>query len=251
MNILIVEDEINAYEYLESLLTKLRPNYSIAGHLDSVEDTINWLENNDPPNLIFLDIQLSDGISFEIFNHISVNAPIIFTTAYDQYALQAFKLNSIDYLLKPIEKEALEFALIQFEQQSPAQRNNRAQMDTLISGLIQEKKNRCLIKKGSHFEFINVEKIAFVHSEDSLTFLYTSDGKRHLYTKTVTGLSQELDSKTFFQINRKQLININAIQKIHPFLNQRLKIELNPCVPGVDLVVARNRMMEFKNWVDS
>jgi len=251
MNILIVEDEINAYEYLESLLLKLRPKYKITAHIDSVEDTINWLEHNDLPDLILLDIQLSDGISFEIFNHISINTPIIFTTAYDQYTLQAFKLNSIDYLLKPIEREALEFALIKFEQQSPNQRKNNEQIETLITGLIHEKKNRCLIKKGSHFEFINVAEIAFVHSEDSLTFLYTSDGKRHLYTKTVAGLSQELDSKTFFQINRKQLININAIHKIHPFLNQRLKIELKPSVPGLDLVVARNRMMEFKNWVDS
>lgn len=251
MNILIIEDEINAYEYLEILLSQLRPSYQLVGHLDSVEDSINWLENNEPPDLILLDIQLSDGISFEIFNHIAVNAPIIFTTAYDQYALQAFKLNSIDYLLKPIEKEALEFALQKWEQRAPNYIANSAQFNTIVGSLIQEKKNRCLIKKGSHFEFINVDQIAFVHSEDSLTFLYTRDGKRHLYTKTVAGLSQELDPKTFFQINRKQLININAIQKIHPFLNQRLKIELNPTVHGLDLVVARNRMMEFKSWVDS
>lgn len=249
MNVLIVEDEINACEYLSTLLNKLRPNYTIVDHLDSVQDTINWLQNNKHPDLILLDIQLSDGISFELFNHIEVRSPIIFTTAYDQFALQAFKVNSIDYLLKPINQEELLDAILKLEtQQTKGVQTNHA--NSILQSFSGSKKNRCLVKKGKHYEFINVDDITFINSDDSLTFLYTYDLKRHVYTKSVQELIAEIDEKSFFQINRKQIININHIEKIHPFLNQRLKIELS-VKTDIDFIVSRSRMTDFKEWIDS
>ncbi len=249
MNVLIVEDEINACEYLRTLLSKLRPNYSIIDHLDSVQDTINWLQQNPHPDLILLDIQLSDGISFELFNHIEIQSPIIFTTAYDQFALQAFKVNSIDYLLKPISQDELLNALVKFETQRALgfQANKYSH---LLQSFSTSKKNRCLVKKGNHFEFISVDDIAFIHSDDGLTFLYTTDKKRHLYTKSIQYLIDEIDESIFFQINRKQIININSIGKIHPFLNQRLKVELTTS-SDLEFIVSRARMTEFKAWIDS
>lgn len=248
MRILIVEDEINAYEYLERLLQELAPSYIIVEHLDSVQDTINWLHHNTMPDLIFLDIQLSDGVSFEIFNHVHITAPIIFTTAYDQFALEAFKVNSVDYLLKPINKEDLQRAIQKFEDR--VKPTKEADYKNILSQLSGNKKNRCLVKKGNHFEFISVDDISFIHSDDSLTFLYTNKGLRHIYSKTLKELIDLLDPNLFFQINRKQAVRIHAIQKIHPFLNQRLKLELNLSTE-IEFVVSRNRMTEFKTWVDS
>jgi len=251
MKYLIVEDEINACEYIRNLVSKLRPEGELLEHIDSVEETINWLHTTTSyPDLIFMDIQLSDGISFEIFNHIDIKCPVIFTTAYDQFAIQAFKVNGLDYLLKPISPEDLQAALIKFDQQ---QKNNAGEFEkikSLVSSINKEKKNRFLIKKGNHFEFVDVSEIAFVHSEDSITFLFTKDSKRHIYSKTVSELEQDLDSTQFFRINRGQLINIDTIQKIHPYLNQRLKLELSTRT-NIEFVVSRNKMMEFKTWVDS
>ena len=251
MKVLIIEDEINAFEYLQSILRKLRPEAILQAHLESVEDAVNWLYQNNQPDLIFLDIQLSDGLSFEIFKHIEVKSPIIFTTAFDQYAIDAFKVNSIDYLLKPIHIDELKRALNKYDQQKVLSNGDLSERIQSIFGKInKQKKNRCLIKKGNHFEFINIDEIAFVNSEDGLTFLHTFNGKRHLYANTVEGLMNTLDEAAFFQINRGQIVNINAIQKFHSYFNQRLKIEMN--IPGekVELVVSRSKVPHFKNWVD-
>lgn len=248
MKTLIVEDEINACEYLRSLISKHMPECEIVDHLDSVQETINWLHINEEPDLIFLDIQLSDGISFEIFNHVTITAPIIFTTAYDQFALQAFKVNSIDYLLKPISEDDLIAAHNKLKIREKSNIND--ELSTLFKNFSSGKKNRCLVKKGNHFEFINVDDIAYINSDDSMTFLYCKSGKRHLYTKTLQVLMNELDHKEFFQINRKQIVHIDSISKIHPYLNQRLKVDLS--IPSdLEFIVARNRMTEFKEWVDS
>lgn len=248
MRTLIVEDEINACEYLRTLITKHMPECVVVDHLDSVQETINWLHSNPEPDLIFLDIQLSDGISFEIFNHVNITAPIIFTTAYDQFALQAFKVNSVDYLLKPISEEDLIAAHQKLKLQTSD--NDNDELKSILKNFSVGKKNRCLVKKGNHFEFINVDDIAYINSDDSITFLYCKDGKRHTYTKTLQVLMEELDHDLFFQINRKQIINIESITKIHPFLNQRLKVDLS-APTDLEFIVARNRMAEFKDWVDS
>ena len=253
MNTLIVEDEINAFQYLEASLKKIDPAIQVLAHLESVEDTVNWLLDNPAPDLIFLDIELSDGRSFEIFEHIDVQAPIIFTTAYDQYAIEAFRQNSIGYLLKPIHIDELRRALDKYNRlrPAPAEAALPAQLQAVFRKLNQQKKLRCLVKKGSHYEFINIEDIACVYSEDSLTFLHTFQRQRHLYTSTVEGLMGSLDEQAFFRINRGQIVNINAIDKIHPYFNQRMKLELSVPVDGVEFLVSRARVGAFREWVDS
>ncbi|NRB46504.1 MAG: response regulator transcription factor [Saprospiraceae bacterium] len=250
MNILIIEDEINAFEYLRSMLKKIDPSVKILAHLDSVEDSVNWLHQNQQPELIFMDIQLADGLCFEIFNYVEVKSPIIFTTAFDQYAIEAFKVNSIDYLLKPIIPEDLRKAIEKYRSRKVSQEVNYSQqIQSAFSTLNKQTKHRCLVKRGNHFEFIEVSQIAFVHSESSITFLYTFDGKRHLYSNTVEGLMKNLDETLFFQISRHQIININAVQKIHPYFNQRLKLELN--IPSeLEFLVSRSKLTPFKDWID-
>lgn len=252
MKTLIVEDEINAFQYLEASLKKIDPAIEVLAHLESVEDTVNWLLDNPAPDLIFLDIELSDGRSFEIFEHLEVKAPIIFTTAYDQYAIEAFRQNSIGYLLKPIHVDELRRALDKYNRLRPAAGAALPdQLQDVFRQLNRQKKLRCLVKKGSHFEFINIEDIACVYSEESLTFLHTFQRQRHLYTSTVEGLMAGLDEQAFFRINRGQIVNINAIAKIHPYFNQRMKLELSVPVDGVEFVVSRARVGEFREWVDS
>ncbi len=252
MKILIIEDEINAFQYLQTIVKKLKPETQVLEHIESVQDAVNWLHQHEHPDLIFLDIQLSDGLSFEIFKHVEVRTPIIFTTAYDQYAIDAFKVNSIDYLLKPIHVDDLQKALEKFDQRKVQSTNNLSQQLQAVFGQLNaQKRNRCLIKKGNHFEFINTADIAFVYSEDGLTFLQTFQGGRHLYSNTVEGFYASLDSSVFFQINRGQIVNINAIQKIHPYFNQRLKLEVNPAKDDLEFLVSRPKAPAFKEWIDA
>lgn len=251
MKYLIIEDEYNAFLYLQKLLNNLMPEAELLQHIESVEESVNWFMQNVHPDLVFLDIQLSDGKSFEIFNHIQINAPIIFTTAYDQFALEAFKYNSIDYLLKPIHQDDLGKSLNKFKKQ-------RFSFDTQFSEQIQrifqqqarKKKHRCLVKKANHFEYIDVKDIAYVNSEDGITFLHTFGKQRHIYSKSVEKLMLMLDEQQFFQISRSQIINIAAIQKVHPFLNQRMKIEIAPQLGNPNLIVNRTKIKEFRVWLD-
>ena len=251
MKAIIIEDEINAYEYLAKIIKDVKPEVDVIGHLDSVEDSINWIANHGHEiDLVFVDIQLSDGLSFEIFRHVQVDAPIIFTTAYDEYALKAFELNSLDYLLKPILKEDLEKSFKKLQNFQGQHQLNSETVDNILKSYDRIKRNRFLVKKGNHFEFVNANEVSFIHSEDSLTFIYMPNGRRHLYSKTVESLERELDSDIFIQINRKQIVNINSVKKIHPFLNQRLKLDLGTNNGGLDFIVSRNKTTEFKQWVD-
>lgn len=252
MNILSIEDEVNAYEYLKSMLLKINPDISSISNIDSVQSSLNYLsEHQDRVDLIFMDIQLSDGLSFEIFNHLELTTPIIFTTAYDQYALDAFKVYSVDYLLKPIHIDDLRNAIKKYEQLYSTQPNDATKLTEMIQSINKPKKNRCLVKRGGHYEYVDVKDIAYVNSEDSITFLHTTDGQRHIYAKTVERLYIELDSTTFFQINRSQIININAIHQIHPYMNQRLKALLDPKLKAsTEFIVSRSKMMSFKGWMD-
>lgn len=253
MKVLIIEDEVNAFDYLQLILKKIRPNYKVIHHLESVEDAINWLFQNDPPDVIFLDIQLSDGLSFEIFKHVEVTCPIIFTTAFDQYAIDAFKVNSIDYLLKPIHTDDLQRAIQKLEsQQKGPTRDWTPQLDQIFAQLNPQKKRRFLVKRGQHFEFINSQDIAFVSSEDSVTLLHTFQQQRHIYPNTIEEINRNLDPKQFFQINRSHIINIEAIHKAHNYFNQRLKLELLPTLKvEADLVVSRAKVQALKQWMDS
>ena len=252
MRIVTIEDEINAYEYLISLLGKIDTNIEVVAHHDSVKSAVNYFQGEDQYDLIFMDIQIADGLSFEIFNHVEVEKPVIFTTAYDQYAIDAFKFHSIDYLLKPIHLDDLKSSISKYK---GLYENSGERLVPDITQMLNKfnrpTKNRCLVKKGGHFEYVNVSDIAYVCSENSITFLFTKEGNRFIYSKTVEQLFMELDQDQFFQINRSQIVNIEAIKEIHPFLNQRLSLKLAIAVPeDRDFIVSRQKLSVFKDWVD-
>ena len=252
MKVVIVEDEINAFEYLKSSLTKIIRDLEVVQHLESIKASVNFFQSNEDFDLIFMDIQIADGLSFEIFNHVTVKKPIIFTTAYDQYAVDAFKVHSVDYLLKPIHIDDLTKSIEKYRSLYKASSVDTSdKLLEMMSQLNKKKKNRCLVKKGGHFEYVSVTDIAYVVSEDSITFLHTFDGSRYMYAKTVEQLYEELDHDDFFQINRSQIVNCQAVSQIHPFLNQRLKLQLShKGSDASDFIVSRKRMTEFKEWMD-
>ena len=252
MRIVTIEDEINAYEYLISLLKKIDSKFEVIAHHDSIKSAVNYFQSNEDYDLIFMDIQIADGLSFEIFNHVHLQKPVIFTTAYDQYAIDAFKFHSIDYLLKPIHLDDLKSSITKYRELYDSSREGLLpDISQMLSKFNRPTKNRCLVKKGGHFEYVNVADIAYVCSENSITFLFTMEGNRFIYAKTVEQLYLELNQDQFFQINRSQIVNIDAIKEIHPFLNQRLSLKLGIPVPeDRDFIVSRQKLSVFKEWVD-
>ncbi|MEO1623993.1 MAG: LytTR family DNA-binding domain-containing protein [Bacteroidota bacterium] len=252
MKVLIIEDEHHAQKRLTKLVQMLRPEVEILGAIDSVEEAVEWLEAQPKPDLMFMDIQLSDGLSFEIFSKIQVETPVIFTTAFDEYAIKAFKVNSIDYLLKPIEEEELKCAFDKYESRKPKEsdRYDMGKIEQLLQNLTQrEYQKRFLIKSGQHMAYVNTDEIAYVYSENSLSFLQTLDGKRHLLDYTIDQLSDLLDPKLFFRINRKAIIRIDSVQKVQPYFNNRLVLKVKPSA-AFDLIVSREKVRDFKGWLD-
>lgn len=251
MRILIIEDEIPASKRLAMLIKRLNAMATILASLDSIETAVDWLKTNPSPDLIFMDIQLADGLSFDIFTQIDVQVPVIFTTAYDQYALKAFKVNSIDYLLKPIDAEELNKALQKFEKLFQKQPNfSRNTIDQLIQSLTQpEYKERFIVKIGQLLTYINVSDIYYFYSEDGLVFARTSEGKKHGVDYTLDQLQDLIPPTHFFRINRKVITRIEAIHKIATYFNSRLKLELRPNA-DFDVIVSRDRVPLFKKWLD-
>ena len=251
MNIIIIEDEKPSARRLQRMLSEL--NVETQTMLHSVEESIAWFKNNEHPDLIFLDIQLSDGLSFEIFETIEINSAIIFTTAYDEYALQAFKLNSIDYLLKPIDDQELAKAVNKFKDRLP--QNQPVTLDfndikkLLINPIDREYKKRFSVKVGQHLKLINADDIECVYSENKGTYLYTSEGRNYLLDTTLDNLENELEPQIFFRINRKFYVNINAIKDMVSYTNSRLQIKLNT-YKEQDIIVARERVKDFKTWLE-
>ncbi len=253
MNVLIIEDEIRASEQLEILVKKHFPEFNILETLESVEDSIHWFNNNDAPDLIFMDIQLADGLSFEIFQQTKIVSPVIFTTAYDQYAIKAFKVNSIDYLLKPLVEIDLVAAIEKFKSlhQLSSKNNIDSQvLQNLVNQLTQDKrKERFIVKEGNSMTIVQIEDINFFYSEDGVSFLKTQNNKRYIVDMTLESIEKAIDEKLFFRINRHQIISIGSIEKIQPYFNNRLSIDINK---GKDIkfLVSRNRVSHFKNWVN-
>jgi len=221
--------------------------------LHSVEESIAWFQNNKHPYLIFLDIQLSDGLSFEIFDAINITSAIIFTTAYDEYALQAFKLNSIDYLLKPIDDEELEAAVLKFKARLPEKQSVTLDFNEikklLINPIEREYKKRFSIKVGQHLKLVNIEDIECFYSENKGTYLFTKQGRNYLLDTTLDSLETELAPEQFYRINRKFFVNIQAINDMVSYTNSRLQIKLNN-YKAQDVIVARERVKDFKNWLE-
>lgn len=252
MRVVIIEDELNAFQYLKSILGKIDKNIEIVAHHESVKSAVNYFQSTEEYDLIFLDIQIADGVSFEIFDHVRITKPVIFATAYDQYAIEAFKLHSIDYLLKPIHLDDLKASLEKYREiYNPSDNVTSHEVMAVVQKMMRRKKNRCLVKKGGHFEYVNVSEIAYVLSEDSITFLFTKDGQRFIYSKSVEQLFEELDHDYFFQINRSQIVNSEVIKEIHPFLNQRLKLHLETkSAEQKEFIVSRKKLSLFKDWMD-
>lgn len=252
MKVLIVEDERPAAKRLTKLVKQFRPEIEVLEVLDSVEHTVEWLETYKKPDLIFMDVQLADGVSFEIFGQTEVTSPIIFTTAYDEYALQAFKVNSLDYLLKPIDPEELEKALCQYDKYFKKNSNvvNNSAIEQLLQTLTQkEYKERFLVKIGQQLTYLKVSDIAYFYSEDGLIFACQQNGKRHNLDYTLDQLIDVLDPADFFRINRKIITHLPSIKKIHTYFNSRLKLELFPATE-LETIVSRDRVGDFKRWLD-
>ena len=248
MKILIIEDETRAANQLQLMLKACGFDFELLDVIDSVEDSVLWFQKNSAPDLVFMDIQLADGLSFEIFQKTNVQAPIIFTTAFDQYAIQAFKVNSVDYLLKPIQKEDLEKAIDKFVKSTkPAM--DASLLQQLLSDLqVAPKREGLLVKEGNGFVQVKVSDLLYCYSEDSITFGVTLN-KRFIIQETLDEFFSTLDPLTFFKINRGQVVAKAAIQKIDSYFNHRIKLSIaNP--RDQEFIVSRPKTGDFKNWMN-
>lgn len=250
MNIIIIEDEKPAARLLQRKVEKL--GLQVNQMLHSVEESIHWFQNNVHPDLIFLDIQLSDGLSFEIFKNSDIKSAVIFTTAYDEYALRAFKLNSIDYLLKPIDEEELSIAITKFKNQF--QKSSLASLDfemikeMLVNPIDRDYKKRFTIKMGKQLKMIMIDEVECFYSENKGTYLHTFDGRDYLLDNTLEQLETELDPKDFYRISRKFIIPLKGIKEIQMYSNSRLKVIL-PTYKDDEVIVSREKVSDFKNWL--
>jgi DNA-binding LytR/AlgR family response regulator len=251
MKAVIIEDEKPAARRLSRMLNEF--GIVPIAMLHSVEESINWFLNNEHPDLLFLDIQLSDGLSFEIFEEVDIKSAIIFTTAYDEYALKAFKLNSVDYLLKPIDNDELENAINQFKTlhlNTSKGVLNLEQIKQLIAPIKKNYKTRFTVKIGPHLKMISVDAIECFYSENKATNIFTTDNRTYLLEDTLEQLEEKLQPTTFFRVNRQYFININAIKDIISYSNSRLKVVLNS-FKNSDIIVSRERVKDFKTWIDN
>jgi len=248
MKAIILEDETRAANHLERLLAKVAPTILVIAKLESVRDGVKYLQNNPEPNLIFSDIQLADGLSFEIYKQVAVGCPIIFTTAYDHYAIEAFQTNGIDYLLKPIEEERLLKAIEKAQHFAP--------------GLVLEKllamnkpageksyKSRFMVKVGDKIKSVPVEEILVFYSQEKASFIRTIDAHTYCIDYALDQLEPMLDPEKYFRINRKYIVSIDACTNILAWTNSRLRLKIEG-IDDSDIIVARERVVEFKNWLD-
>jgi two-component system, LytTR family, response regulator LytT len=252
MKVLILEDESLASEKLENTLLELDPSTEIVSKIQSVAAAIQWLQNNPHPDLIVSDIRLLDGLSFEVFQQIKTDKPIIFTTAYDQYAIKAFEVNSIDYLLKPVQKEKLKASLdklrnLSLQKQSTAIDYN--EVLKLIKSAQAEYKSRFMVKLGQKIIAIPAEKIAYFYSENKLTYIVTKDAKKLPLDQPLEELMDVLDPRIFFRINRQFIVTFDSIAEIHPYFKGRIKLTLSPKSDD-EVVISSERTPEFKKWID-
>jgi DNA-binding LytR/AlgR family response regulator len=249
--ILILEDEEPAAKRLLKMIKEIEPGVELLDSIVSVSSAIKWLKENNTPDLIFSDIQLSDGISFEIFREVKLSCPIIFTTAFDQYALEAFKVNSIDYLLKPIKKAELEASIAKFKEiKSPAA--PAFDINKLLeaySGQGGAYKKRFIVRYGEHIKTINTEEIAYFYTEDKVNFLTTHEGRRFTIDLNLDSLETLLDPKNFFRINRQFIISINSITEMFAYTKSRVLVKLKPATK-IETIVSTERSAEFKAWLD-
>ena len=257
MNVLIIEDEAIAARRIKKMITDFDGNNQIVGLVDSVETAVDWFENNPQPDLILCDIELADGQSFEIFNKTTVSSPVIFTTAYDEYAIKAFKVNSIDYLLKPVKEEELKHSIEKFKQLKNAfsvAEKPSIDIQALISELNAQKqstfnyRDRFLIKQGQRYITVHSTDIAYFFTKGKVVFIKCWDNKEYIVDYSLDDLETSVNPQRFFRLNRQFLVELKSVDKVHMWFNGKLKVQLNP-ESKEDLVVSRERAGEFKIWL--
>ncbi len=250
--VLIVEDELAALQRLEKIINEVFPESTIVGTEDSIESTIDWFNENSGPDLIFMDIHLADGLSFEIFNKISIKVPIIFTTAYDQYAIQAFKVNSVDYLLKPIKTEELAKSVEKYKQYVKGNDNDGIDYEKIaklfIKGNTTSYQERIVVKYGQKIKTIEIINAAYFYTAEKVVFLCTKDGSNYPIDFNLDNLESMLDPKYFYRINRQFIINIGAIKEMFSYSKSRVKILLDP-PSSIETIVSTDRSGKFKSWL--
>lgn len=250
MNVLIFEDEKPTAKRLSGLLAKIDKSINIVGTIGTVVEGIKWYNENPMPDLVFQDILLSDGNCFDIFNNVEVTAPVIFTTAFSEYAIRSFQVNSIDYIIKPYDINDLKSALEKFNRLKgvlvPPEKNL---LEEILKKNAFVPKKRFLIKLGDNYVPVHSDDIAYLVSDEGLTFATLFNKEKHIVNYAIADLSKQMDPATFFQVNRKMIVNVNSVEKISSWFNSRLKLTLNPRC-GEDAVVSRERTSGFKEWMD-
>lgn len=251
MKILIIEDELPALRRLSKMLLELLPSAEILGTADTIDGAVALFTKHPEAELTLMDIELADGQSFEIFNRVPVKIPIIFTTAYDEFALKAFKVNSIDYLLKPIDPEELKQALDKFNRLHPASTalNVEALLDSINNKSETNHKQRFLIKTGQKYLSIHISEVAYFNASEKVVYIITKEQKKYIIDYTLDELEGMVNPKVFFRLNRQFLSQIEAIESISSYFNGKLKIHLNPMV-SEEVLVSRERASEFKQWLN-
>ncbi|GAB6094971.1 LytTR family DNA-binding domain-containing protein [Desulfatiferula olefinivorans] len=253
MNVLIIEDETAAAKQMTSMLSRIDPAITILAVIDSIDDAVDFLTHHDEPDIIFADIQLSDGVCFEIFRQIQPGCAVIFTTAFDEYAVEAFKVNSIDYLLKPIHQEDLKKSLDKYHAMKRAFGSPSPERLTALLSLLDQgdtsHKTRFLVKSGQTLRPVQARDAAYFLIDSQLVFLVTRSGSRFLVEHTLDELEGLLDPNAFFRINRQMIVSLDAVSAIHPFFNSRLSLDLTPPLPS-EVLVSRMKVSDFKKWLD-
>ncbi len=252
MRVLIIEDEPQAATRLQKVLQQVDASIEVIDKIDSVKSAIAWFENNAHPDMVFMDIQLGDGLSFSIFEQTQIDCPVVFTTAYDEYALKAFKVNSIDYILKPVDPDDIQSTLNKFKKLGFTKPDTSAMLGNIhnaLQSLTKKTKSRFVVKIGEHLKTTAVEDILYFYSQDKATFCFTRENRSIVLDYTLEQIQEMVDDDRFFRINRKYLICEEAFTDIVTYLNSRLKLSLKGS-DDKDIVVARERVQEFKAWLD-
>lgn len=256
MNILIVEDEELTARKLQRLVQEVQPTAVVVGFTATIEDSVRWLRQNPSPDLILLDIELADGQSFEIFNQVSITSPVIFTTAYDEFAIKAFKLNSIDYLLKPIKAEELRVAFAKLSQLREIFGKSSIDIQDSIKNLLAHLappaeptyRERFLIRQGQKMFSLEISQIAYFYTRNKLTFAKTYDQKDYLLDYTLDEILHAIDARQYYRLNRQIIASIRAIDKVQMYFNSKLKLQLSPMFDD-EVIVGREKVKDFKEWL--
>lgn len=257
MKVLILEDETLAADKLEKLLSDTGEDVEVIARMKSIEAGKEWFAENEHPDLILSDIRLLDGLSFELFKSLDIDKPIIFTTAYDQYAIKAFEVNSVDYLLKPVQKDKLAAAIQKYRNHTTGDKpdgkdensGGYAELMELLQAKQKEYKSRFMIRTGQKIVAVPVDKIAYFYSQNKLTYIVALDGKKYPFDQTLEVVDHQLDPKLFFRVNRQYIVKFESIAEIHPHFKGRMKINLSPQADD-EIVISAEKTPEFKQWLD-